>query len=263
MDRITKYLQRIGYTGTPRADYNTLQDLQRLHLQAIPYENLDIMRDIPLSLETDDIYKKIILRNRGGYCFELNALFAWLLKNLGYSVTDCMARFLRDETTIPMRRHRVLKVACGEGEYLCDVGVGGIVPRTPLPIITGKVSEQNGEKYVLEKDDFLGYVLYEWRHDTWRKLYSFTDEPQLEADFIGISFYCEKHPESFFRTQDMVHIFTSDGRKSVAGREVRLFSPDGVKVLTPATEAAYHELLHMHFGIQLLNPSNTGGKYFG
>jgi len=251
MSQIASYLRRIGYQGTPKPDFSTLHDLQRLHLQTIPYENLDIMRGIPLSLEVKDMYEKIVVRGRGGYCFELNAMFAWLLRSLGFGVTDFMARWLRDETEIPMRRHRVLKVTCDSGEYLCDVGVGGVVPRRPLPLITGKVSEQNGEKYILEKEDFLGKVLYEWRHDSWRKIYSFTDEPQLEKDFIGISFYCEAHPDSVFRTRDIVHIFTENGRKSVADREVKIFTADGVNVLQPATEAAYHELLHMHFGISL------------
>jgi len=251
MNQILAYLQRIGYKGTPIPDFTTLHKLQRLHLQAIPYENLDIMRGLPIYLEIGDIYEKIVLRGRGGYCFELNALFAWLLRSLGFGVTDYMARLLRDETEIPMRRHRVLKVTCRQGEYLCDVGVGWVVPRKPLPLILGKASEQDGTKYILEKEDFLGTVLYEWRHGYWRKLYAFTDEPQLEKDFTAISYYCENHPDSIFKTQDMVHIFTEDGRKSVAGREVRLFSSGGVNVLRPATEAAYHELLHIHFGIRL------------
>jgi len=251
MDKISKYLQRIGFTGMPRPDYECLHALQRLHLQAVPYENLDIMRSIPISLEIEDIYSKIVINGRGGYCFELNAIFAWLLKAIGFNVTDLMARFLRDEATIPMRRHRVLKVSCQDGIYLCDVGVGGVVPRTPLPLVTGKVSRQQQEKYILEHEDFLGNVLYEWRRDTWRRIYSFTSEPQLESDFIATSYYCETHPESFFRTQDMVHIFTESGRKSIAGREVRLFSHDEVKVITPATEASYYELLDLHFGIRL------------
>ncbi|MCL2404978.1 MAG: arylamine N-acetyltransferase [Defluviitaleaceae bacterium] len=252
MNRITTYLRRIRYHGTPRADFTTLYDLQRLHLHAVPYENLDIMRGVPLSLTIEDLYDKIVLCRRGGYCFELNALFAWLLRSLGFAVTDCMARFLRDETQIPMRRHRVLMVACAGSEYLCDVGVGGVVPRKPLPLTIGKVSEQNGEKYILEKDDFLGTVLLEWRYDSWRKVYAFTHEPQLEQDFTAISYYCEAHPDSFFKTQDMIHIFTEDGRKSVAGREVRIFNADGVKVHKPVTEAAYHELLKIHFGIVLV-----------
>ena len=251
MERINNYLKRIGFTGTPKLDFETLHALQRLHLQAVPYENLDVMRDIPISLDVDDIYEKIVTRGRGGWCFELNAIFAWLLRGIGFKVTDLMARFLRDETTIPMRRHRVLIVTCAGADYLCDVGVGGVVPREPLPFVSGKVSRQNGEKYILEEEDFLGYVLYEWRHDTWRKIYSFTEEPQLESDFVATSYYCEKYPESFFRTKDMVHIFTEDGRKSVAGREIKLFSPGDVEVLTPATDAEYHKLLEQHFGIRL------------
>ena len=251
MSQITTYLQRIGYNGTPRADFTTLHNLQRLHLQTVPYENLDIMRGVPLSLEVGDIYDKIVLRRRGGYCFELNALFAWLLKSLGFMVTSYMARFLRGETEVPMRRHRVLKVTVGDAVYLADVGCGGMIPRTPVPIICGKVSEQNGEKYVLKNEDFLGYVLYEWRNGSWRRIYSFTDEPQLEKDFIAVSYYCETHPDSFFRTQDMVHVFTGGGRKSVAGGEVRLFTSEGVKVIVPASKEIYHELLNTHFGICL------------
>jgi N-hydroxyarylamine O-acetyltransferase len=48
---------------------------------------------------------------------------------------------------------------------------------------------------------------------------------------------------------DMAHLFTEDGRKSVAGREVKIFTPEGVQVINPATEAIYHDLLKIHFGI--------------
>ncbi|MCL2378452.1 MAG: arylamine N-acetyltransferase [Defluviitaleaceae bacterium] len=251
MNRIGTYLRRIGYHGNARVSFATLHDLQRLHLQSVPYENLDIMRGVPISLKIEDLYEKIVLRRRGGYCFELNALFAWLLKNLGFAVTDYMSRFLRDEAEMPMRRHRVLCVACEGAEYICDVGVGGVIPRKPLPLDIGKLSEQNGEKYILKEDDFLGNVLWEWRHDSWRKIYAFTREPQLEQDFTAISYYCEAHQDSFFKTQDMVHIFTETGRKSVAGREVKYFTPEGVNVFKPTTTAAYHELLMVHFGIKL------------
>ena len=259
---IRSYLNRIGYPTEPgiepRCDFSTLSQLQSRHLQTVPYENLDIMRDIPLSLEIDDMYEKIVVRGRGGYCFELNGLFAWLLREMGFGVVEYMARYLRDEPEIPMRRHRVLKVTCGETAYLCDVGVGAIIPREPIPIVTGQVIEQNfagTERYKLEKEHFLGYVLYEWKKDSWQKVYSFTEEEQLNIDYVMPSFYCEKHPESFFRTMDMVHIFTDNGRKSVStgeyGRELKIFSTKGVEVIVPATDTIYHELLQVHFGITI------------
>jgi N-hydroxyarylamine O-acetyltransferase len=250
-ERISAYLKRINFTGQPALDYETLRQLQRQHLRTVPYENLDIMRDITLSLEPDDIFEKIVTRGRGGYCFELNGLFTWLLRALGFPVTEYMSRFLREETEIPMRRHRVLRVTAEGKDYLCDVGVGQLVPLKPLPFDCGVVSEQESGTYKLEKEPFFGYVLYEDRHNEWSKVYSFTTEEQLNKDYIMPSYYCEKHPDSYFRTMDMVHIFTENGRKSVAGREMRIFTQSGVNALNPASEEEYENLLFTHFGIRL------------
>ncbi|MCL2016345.1 MAG: arylamine N-acetyltransferase [Defluviitaleaceae bacterium] len=245
------YLTRIGVDGIAKNDLQTLNLLQHQHLKTVPYENLDIMRNIPISLEVADIYEKIVIRNRGGYCFELNGLFAWLLKTLGFAVVDYMARYLRDEPTIPMRRHRVLRVTCNGKDFLCDVGVGAVVPRTPLPFIFDTPMQRGNEVYKLEKEPFLGNVLYERKKHEWSAVYAFTEEEQLDLDYIMPSFYCEKHPESFFRTMDMVHIFTEDGRKSVANREIKLFSPNNVEVITPQSEEHYNQLLLEHFQIKI------------
>lgn len=121
------YLKRIGYDGPLDGSAAVLADLQECHLHAVPYENFDILNRVSLSLDIPDLIDKMIIRRRGGYCFELNALFGWLLRELGYPVTDLMARFWRDEPNLPpKRRHQVLQVKAGSETYLCDVGVGGI-----------------------------------------------------------------------------------------------------------------------------------------
>ena len=249
--KINAYLQRIGFTSAPRLDFDTLHELQCKHLQTIPYENLDILQGVPLSLDVDDLFEKIIVRRRGGYCFELNALFAWLLRSLGFEVEDYFARFLLNEPVIPMRRHHVLGVSFNGERYLCDVGVGLVIPREPIPLAAEVVSKQNGECYKLEKEGFLGYVLYELKKEGWRQLYSFTEEPQLPVDFVATSFYCENYPDSIFRTVKMVHIFTEDGRKSMTDDELRIFTPDAVEVIRIAAKAEEARLLKLHFGIAL------------
>ena len=103
-----------------------------------PYENLDIIRGIPLSLDVDDLYKKVVEEGKGGFCFELNGLFAWLLRELGYGVTEYAARYLRGEKEIPMRRHRVMKVVALDGVWCCDVGIGEVCPRYPVRLIEGR-----------------------------------------------------------------------------------------------------------------------------
>ena len=251
-DRVNKYLQRIGYEGETPLTFSTLERLQCLHLHSVPYENFDIMRNRPLALDIDGMYEKIVMRGRGGYCFELNGLFAWLLRSIGFKVIDYMARFLRDETGIPMRRHRVLRVSCEGQDYLCDVGVGGVIPRRPLPYVHGVPDKQNGEEYKLEKEPFWGNVLYELKNGEWKKLYAFTEEEQLDIDYIMPSYYCENHPDSFFRQKDMANIFTENGRKSVDNRDIKIFAPGGVTVIHPATEEEYEGLLAEHFGVRLI-----------
>ncbi len=73
---VALYLKRIGYTGPTDVSVATLTQLQERHLHAVPYENFDILKGIPLSLEIPDLFKKIVDQHRGGYCFELNACLA-------------------------------------------------------------------------------------------------------------------------------------------------------------------------------------------
>ena len=252
---IRAYLRRIGLDAENNLSHklgHKLSRLQEQHLKTVPYENLDIMRGVPISLKTSDLFDKIVSRRRGGFCFELNGLFAWLLRGLGYKVKEHQARYMRHKDKIPMRKHRILTVESGEKKYVCDVGMGSVTPMTPLPLVFGQVTRQEAGSYKFEKEPNLGNVLYEWaKGDYWRRVYSFTDESQLDIDFVMPSFYCEMHPDSPFRQMDMVHMFAENGRKTVAGREVRIYTPKGVEVIVPGTEKMYKELLLRHFGLDI------------
>lgn len=162
-------------------------------------------------------FPEIVTEGRGGLCFELNGSFGNLLRCLGYGVTDYAARYLRGEPTPPMRRHRVMRVQATDGVWLCDVGIGETAQREPIRLVEGLVQEQFGESYRLEKEDFLGWVLWDLYKGSWRKFYSFTEEPQLVADFVALNFYCEKNPESPFNKQEMFALKTLDGRRTLDG----------------------------------------------
>src|SRR5215212_1339106 len=81
------YLQRINYRGGRAPTAATLRDLHRAHLLAVPFENLDIHLGRPILLGQDALFDKIVRRRRGGFCYELNGLFAGLLRELGFEVT--------------------------------------------------------------------------------------------------------------------------------------------------------------------------------
>ncbi|MBQ3150765.1 MAG: arylamine N-acetyltransferase [Clostridia bacterium] len=248
-----KYLERIGIDPCEELPltFETLCALQFAHVTTVPYENADIVNGIPLRLDVDGLFDKIVNRHRGGYCFELNGLYAELLRALGFEVTDFMARFLRGETEIPIRRHRVLCVTLGDKRYLCDVGIGSAAPRYPLLIEEGVVQTQFGETYKFEKDDFLGWVIMEQYEGEWRPFFSFTEERQLDKDYIATSFYCEKHPDSIFIGAWMLSIKTENGRKTLDGNIFKEFVGTEIQTIREIENSEIPNVMKDVFGIDL------------
>ena len=209
--KINRYLRKLGYRGSAQASFDTLQELQSLHLQRIPYENLDILNGRLLSLEPDDLYDKIILKQRGGYCFELNGLYRELLISLGYRVSQYAGRYLTTPGLGQLRKHRVLVVDIDGTRFITDVGYRSEQPRCPLELKADKIQTDGISEYKLRVDPFYGWVIMQKEAGKdWRDLYAFTEEPQLDMDFILPSFYCERHPTSPFIDTLKLSVFTSD-----------------------------------------------------
>lgn len=248
---VEKYLNRIGYNGPLDGSAKALFALQEAHYISVPYENFDILNGKPLSLELPDLFEKIVINRRGGYCFELNGLFGALLRELGYEVTEYFSRYLRDEPPLPMPRHRVLVVETQGKRYFTDVGVGGVVPRWPLLMSIGLEQQQNKEIYRLACDPVLGNVIQEFRHDAWSNYISFTDDPAYPVDFTAANFWCQHAPESIFNKDPMAAILTPNGRVTMFGREVRVFSPEGVRVIPIASDEDVRREAAAWFGVEL------------
>jgi N-hydroxyarylamine O-acetyltransferase len=245
-------VKRIGFEGEARADYKTLYELQYRHFLSVPYENLDILRNVPLSLDCGDLYKKIVVNGRGGYCFELNALFNWLLCEIGFKTVSYFARFLLDEPDISlvMRRHRIMRVEIDGEYYITDVGVGSIVPERPLKLVENLETGIRGITYRFNKEPFLGWVLSFFRKGEWTQLYSFTEEEQQEIDFVQPDFYCQYHPDSIFNKKNMLAIRTETGKNSIDGNTFKMFElSNGETTDKECTDAEIAGILKEYFGI--------------
>lgn len=250
MAKIEKFLARIGMEpGTPvTLDSEFLGRVQAGCVLSIAYENLDILERKPIDLSPEALYDKIVLRGRGGYCFELNGLLAYMLREMGFSVTERFARYLRGEPVIPMRRHRVVIVTLPDGDYMCDIGVGQIAPRLPLKLEEGLVQGQNGETYRFERDPRHGWVLWDLHHGAWREYICFTDDEAYDVDFAQPSFFCEHHPESVFNKEPMIAIKTVEGRCTIDGRVYKVFHGEELAhIEEDISDARMAELLHSVF----------------
>lgn len=223
-EQIRLYLDRIEYTEDAAATLSTLKKLQLNHLKHIPYENLDIINGVPLSLETKDLFHKMILNKRGGYCFELQGLYRQLLVSLGYTLTQYSGRFMNEPKLIQMRRHRILVVDLDNKRYLCDVGVRNESPRQPLELAEGVVQSDGVSSYRFDKDSFYGWVLMQKETGKdWKLVYGFTEEPQIDIDYIMPSFFCEKHPDSTFNKFMKISIFTDCSNITIVGNTYKTY----------------------------------------
>lgn len=243
---LANYLQRIHLVSPPKAtDIDGLKELQIHHLLSIPYENLDPMNGISTSMDSEDLYKKMILHRRGGYCFELQGLFLLLLTTLGYHVEQRAGRFMDEPGIVQMRRHRVLIVTIDSIPWLTDVGVNSESPRQPIRIKTGEIQNDGISSYCMDEDSFYGHVLMQKElGKSWKPIYGFTDEPQIDDDFIMPSFYCDQHPDSGFNKYMKISLFTQDADLTIVKDEMKVYRNGKVEKRLPISgkEEAAHLL---------------------
>ena len=253
---IGRFLARIGLepAASVKTDLDFLGRVQESCVLSIAYENLDILAGRAIDLEPEALYEKIVVRGRGGYCFELNGLLAHMLEEMGFAVTERFSRYLRGEPEIPMRRHRIAIVTLPDGDYMCDIGVGQIAPRFPLKVEAGLVQQQNGETYKFERDPKHGWVLWDLHHGQWREYICFTDDEAYEVDFVQPSFFCEAHPDSVFNKEPMIAIKTKEGRRTIDGRVYKVFEGEElVHIEEDISDARMAELLAGEFKLKPQN----------
>lgn len=149
------YLDRLGFEGTPKADFETLDQLTLLHQCTIPFETVTLHRSGLLPcLDVDVIFDKAITRKLGGYCFELNKLYMALLISLGFDARPVLSRAVRGRDYRMPINHRGMIVHLDEGTCSVDVGFGGPMPAGALLLSSDAEQEIRGERYVARKTDY-------------------------------------------------------------------------------------------------------------
>jgi len=146
-----KYLQRINYMGELKPSLQVLTKLQKTHLLHIPFENLDIISKIPIELNIEKLYNKIVINNRGGFCYELNGLFHQLLKIIGFKLKMVSARVYNKKKGYGAEfDHMVIITRIKKVDYLTDVGFGEFA-FAPLKIELNTVQQDRRGKFKIEK----------------------------------------------------------------------------------------------------------------
>lgn len=251
---LTDYFDRIGYTQPINPDVDTLNGLQRAHMQTVPFENLDIGLKRPIRIDEKSIWDKLIDQRRGGFCYELNGLFAWLLKQIGYQVTHLNARVFSREGNLGIDFDHLallVQVPGGPGRWLADVGFGDSFIE-PLSFDTKDEQVQGLRAYRLEQTAD-GFIVWQKNYDgTWERQYFFDLEPHRFPDeYESACLYHQTSPRSSFTRGSIISRATPDGRVSLEdGRLIVTRNGQRMERLLDSQDE-YRALLKEHFGITL------------
>jgi N-hydroxyarylamine O-acetyltransferase len=214
---LEKYFDRVGYRGKADKDIATLTDIMRCQLFSVPFENLDVQAGKIVSLVPEEIVEKILMRGRGGYCYEVNGIFAMMLQELGVPYKFVAARPM----IYPVRRpktHMVI-VADVEGEeWLFDLGFGSYGIRAPMQLDALDVEVmQDADIFMLSKSSDHEYLLKALVDGQWTSQYGFDLYPQEWIDFVPANYLNSTHPDAIFVQKLLVVLQNPTGREILFG----------------------------------------------
>jgi len=131
---VGRYLSRLGFAAPPPPTAAGLAELQRRHLDAVPYENLAIMLGRPDPTDPGQALERVAAGGNAGYCFHQNGAFELVLRALGFTVERRSGHVWGRE--VPRLNHLVLLVTIGGRAWWPDLGLGDAL-REPAEVIAG------------------------------------------------------------------------------------------------------------------------------
>lgn len=247
------YCRRIGLSETPsHVDAKILTLLMQAQLRHITFENLDVQAGRVVSLVPEEIVSKIVGADgnakRGGYCYELNGLFAMALTALGvsYQFVFCRPMFY------PMRRpktHMALIVSVGTERYLCDLGFGSYGMRAPIALSAVNLPQQQDADVFCLRSPVPGeYVLQAQLEGQWVNQFGFDLYPADWLDFMPANFLNSTHPDTIFVQKLLLIRQTERGRHVLVGSELKITEAGTTQVRTVAP-TELHSVLSTYFDL--------------
>ncbi|XP_053556714.1 arylamine N-acetyltransferase, pineal gland isozyme NAT-10 [Bombina bombina] len=273
---INEYFSRINYKDpNEKLDIATLSRIMHHHIMALPFENLSIHCQETIQLNLETTFQKLVKKQRGGWCTELNYLLFWVLKTMGYNVIMLASNIFVPAlgTYNQYATHLIVRVVIGSKAYLVDSGFGTSSQMfEPLEFISGmdqfqipgifRLTEDNGfwyldkirRKQLITNELFSESELID-RSDH-KRLYCFTLEEKTIEFFKDTCRFLQTSPKSLFTNKSICSLQTEEGVRTLVGwtyTETRYNYMEGVDLVefTTIQDDSIQQVLRERFGIVL------------
>lgn len=248
---LKSYLERIGLSEAVSGDLETLKKLAQAHPKHITFENIDSFTGIVPSIDTTDIFHKLITEKRGGYCYEQNSLFKEVLQSLGFNMKMHLARVLwsSKDGAETARTHMLLTTDIEDKKYLVDVGFGSMTLTAPI-VFNSEQETPNGLFRLISLDDNF-YRLDVFKNE-WLPIYKFTLEEVQLSDLDMANWYVATGPSSIFNKFLMITRVDENARYALFNKEFNIRDNEGGKKSSEiASEEELQSVLINYFKLDL------------
>lgn len=269
---VERYLRRIDAPLDPDGEptLERLTTLQRHHLLAVPFENLDVVVGREISIDRDAHYRKVVEEGRGGFCYELNGLFDWLLGELGYTTRFVEAQVNEGDGFSRRFAHAAVLVdldgdgppAHRDGWYLVDVGFGDFA-RQPLPLTGEPRTDVGGTYRVRALEDGRYETQYRGPRpgesdpdvdpDEWVTRYRLTPADRPGEAFEAACAWTQTSPDSMFTDRLLCSLATEAGRVTLSENRLTVTRGDE-KTKSPVDPEERRSVLRERFDLDIDRP---------
>ena len=251
--KLEQYLNRVGFTGDLAPSLETLIALHRAHLQTIPYENLEIHFGRKLELNLERIFERLVLERRGGWCYEMNGLFAWVLREIGFDVRLVSTQVTRADGSLMAPGDHVALIVQLETEsqklWLVDVGWGnGFLDPLPLEVGTFR---QGFLEYRLESNGH-AWQFHNQQYSADGFSFNRLESHRLE-EFQERCTWLQSSPESGFVRVAVCQRFTDEGINTLRGAVLTRLRSAGELKRTIDNFEEYEKVLREDFNLEVPN----------
>jgi len=252
---VKSYLERINFKGKANLDFKTLAELQKAHLFNVPFENLDIHYGKRIISVKENIFRKIIFEKRGGFCYELNGLFYYLLRELGFEVKIISGRVFSQKKDYGKEfDHLALIVKVDKTEYLVDVGFGEFVMK-PLKFELGKELMDERGVFIFDKYNEEYFRINKKENSKFIPQYIFKTQARNLSDFEEMCNYHQFDFESHFTKKKVITIPNKDGRITLNNSQLKITKGKTIQEIKFNELEVFDRYLWDYFKIEMKNVS--------
>ncbi|WP_373228612.1 arylamine N-acetyltransferase [Cohnella sp.] len=254
------FRKRIGIPESLKLTFETLDYILEKTATTLPFENLSIISNKTRAITKENLINKLLVKNEGGLCYQLNPLLYFFLVENGFSAVLVRGEVYNHETKdwSKLGRTHVAIVLRHEGQtYLVDTGFGGNLALKSVPLNGETTSSMNGQFRVKEIESVYGNYILEmklkYKDIDWKIGYAFDTKRPLEnlSELNEVQDIIAQHKESRFNKTPLITQLTNDGNVTLTDTSFTQWV-NGKSKKEQIDNAKFSELAKQHFGFKEL-----------